>query len=143
MPPYQRRIILSLLGVLLIGLMLKVIDRQRQAVGFDIRGFLDGYKHTSAIDTAKTAVKAQTNVLNYPVSSAISNTATHESPKRININSADIGELQMLPGIGPLLAQKIIAFRDSIGTFNDADDLLKVRGIGHKNLQRIKPYLEF
>ena len=46
-----------------------------------------------------------------------------------------------LPGIGAILAQRIIESRQNEGPFVDHDDLLRVRGIGPKRLDRLRPYL--
>ena len=57
---------------------------------------------------------------------------------RVNLNTADPAALEALPGIGPALAQRIIAYRDSAGTFRTAEDLMRVRGIGPATLERIR-----
>jgi competence protein ComEA len=62
-------------------------------------------------------------------------------PKRIEINSATIEELVQLPQIGPVLANNIIAYRNTHGAFYDIEDLIKVKGIGKKKLNAIKPYI--
>jgi competence protein ComEA len=57
---------------------------------------------------------------------------------KMNINTADAPELEDLPGIGPSLAQKIIAYRQDHGPFMSIEDLLKVPGIGPAKLEQIK-----
>lgn len=59
------------------------------------------------------------------------------SPAKINVNLASQQELESLPGVGPIIAQRIIEFRKR-RTFQKVDDLLEVRGIGPKTLERIK-----
>lgn len=56
--------------------------------------------------------------------------------RRIDINHADAVELQQLTGIGPVLAKKIIDYRDKNGYFQTVQDLIKVKGIGPKLLLR-------
>lgn len=56
----------------------------------------------------------------------------------VNINQATMKELEALPGIGPVLAQRIINERDRVGKFSSQEDLLKVKGIGPKILRKIK-----
>jgi competence ComEA-like helix-hairpin-helix protein len=54
---------------------------------------------------------------------------------RININNADLGALQRLPGIGPAMAQRIVAYRRQAGKFGTARELTNVKGIGPKKLK--------
>ena len=58
----------------------------------------------------------------------------------VNINTASARELDALPGIGEKLAQRIIDYRSANGPFQSVDDLIKVKGIGEKTLEKIKPY---
>ncbi|MBC8213693.1 MAG: helix-hairpin-helix domain-containing protein [Candidatus Marinimicrobia bacterium] len=61
----------------------------------------------------------------------------------ININTADEIEMVDLPGVGPVLAKRIIEKRKEMGGFKDLDDLLKVSGIGPKKFRKILPYITF
>ena len=63
------------------------------------------------------------------------------SAGRVRINSASASELQSLPGVGPALAQRIIAER-SRGRFASAEDLLRVSGIGKAKLEKMCAYVE-
>ena len=57
---------------------------------------------------------------------------------KLNINRATEKELQTLPGIGPSLAQRIVAYRQSQGSFSSTQQITAVRGIGQKTYQRIQ-----
>ncbi len=61
--------------------------------------------------------------------------------KIVNINSATPGELTDLPGIGNVMAQRIVKYRNENGSFSFADDLLKIKGIGPKKLEKMKSYI--
>ena len=61
----------------------------------------------------------------------------------ISINKASIEELCALKGVGPKLAEKIIAYRESVGGFKTASDLQKVSGIGDKKSKNILQYIIF
>lgn len=56
---------------------------------------------------------------------------------RLNINAASAEELQALPGIGRVTAQRIVDYRAAQGPFVVQEDLLKVKGVGHSTLQKI------
>jgi competence protein ComEA len=59
----------------------------------------------------------------------------------INVNTAGSSELQQVPGIGPSTAQKILDTRKSYGAFKSVDDLLAIKGIGPKRLEKMRKYL--
>ena len=59
----------------------------------------------------------------------------------IDLNAATREELESLPGIGPALAARIIAHRQTHGAFSSVEGLDKVRGIGPATLERIRPYV--
>ncbi|UCH61867.1 MAG: helix-hairpin-helix domain-containing protein [Fidelibacterota bacterium] len=54
----------------------------------------------------------------------------------IDLNQASEEKLQALPGIGPVLAKKIVDYRDKNGYFRTVQDLVKIKGIGPKSLLR-------
>jgi competence protein ComEA len=59
----------------------------------------------------------------------------------INLNTADSEQLQLVPGIGPATADKILQMRKAYGAFKSVDDLLAIRGIGPKRLEKMRKYL--
>jgi len=59
----------------------------------------------------------------------------------VNINTATSEELQQVPGIGPATAEKILQMRKSYGPFKSVDDLLAIRGLGAKRLEKMRKYL--
>lgn len=59
----------------------------------------------------------------------------------VNLNTASKDELVALPGIGPSKAQAIIDYRTQNGPFKSVDEVRKVRGIGEKLFQQIRPEL--
>ena len=61
----------------------------------------------------------------------------------ININTATASELEALPGIGPSLAEKIVAYRLEHGLFNEPEDLLQVSGVGPAKLEQIRDLIRF
>ncbi len=63
-----------------------------------------------------------------------------ETP-RVNINTASAAELDALPGIGEVLASRILAYREVNGPFPDIGALRAVDGIGDKTLEELAPYI--
>lgn len=63
---------------------------------------------------------------------------TAATPAKININKASSAELRKLPGIGAVTADEIVAYRAKHGNFRFPNDLLAVKGIGKKTLEKIK-----
>jgi competence protein ComEA len=59
----------------------------------------------------------------------------------VNINAASEDELERLPGVGPSRAAAIVALRTRVQHFRSADDLLRIRGIGHVAMRRLRPYV--
>ncbi|HEX6961952.1 MAG TPA: helix-hairpin-helix domain-containing protein [Lacipirellula sp.] len=60
---------------------------------------------------------------------------------QVDVNHAEWPELIQLPGIGPTLAQRLVEVREQNGPFRDIEELSRVRGLGPRTLERIKPYL--
>lgn len=59
----------------------------------------------------------------------------------INLNTADVTGLDALPGVGPVLAQRIVDWRTQNGRFTSVDELGEVSGIGDKVLARLRPHV--
>src|SRR5262249_31639322 len=59
----------------------------------------------------------------------------------VDINRADWPELAQLPGIGETLARRIVESRQADGEFRDLNDLRRVRGIGPRTFEQLRPHL--
>lgn len=59
----------------------------------------------------------------------------------VEINTATIDELVQLPQIGPVIASRIVEYRNNYGSFKNINDLIKVKGVGEKKLKSIKPFI--
>lgn len=94
---------------------------------------------TAASDNTITDASDENTPVPSPVEPNVS-TQTQVNSK-LNINTATSEDLQALPGIGEVLAERIINYRTENGDFQSVDDLLKVSGIGNTKLSNIKPYI--
>ncbi|KJS00462.1 MAG: hypothetical protein VR65_13325 [Desulfobulbaceae bacterium BRH_c16a] len=97
----------------------------------------------AASDKNQDSVAADTTSVNPDGSSEKKKVAKvkKEIPQNVDINTADKALLIELPGIGPVTADAILAYRQDNGNFKSIDELTKVKGIGDKILAKLKPYL--
>ena len=117
------------------------IDEVERKTGINFYHSLpDGIENQieSTIDISKWSFKS---------SSSSSGSSTYKTKQeklkgqpKININTASKSELMKLPRIGPITADKIIAYRSIHGSFQSLNDLQKVKGIGPKIVAKLKPY---
>lgn len=91
------------------------------------------------------AVLIALNIVNYAKRERLkANTivVVEEIAVKIPINTAQTDELDVLPGIGPALAGRIVAYRKEHGPFKTVEDIKKVKGIGNKLFEKMLPFIE-
>jgi comEA protein len=59
----------------------------------------------------------------------------------VALNTADPRLLEQLPGVGPVLAKRIYDYREQNGRFQAVEDLMKIKGIGKKTFEKIRPFI--
>jgi competence protein ComEA len=67
--------------------------------------------------------------------------APEAAAPQVNVNTATVQELQLLPRVGPALAKRIVDFRAANGPFKAPEELARVKGIGEKSFARLAPYV--
>lgn len=101
----------------------------------------------SSLNLAKTledgeqllvAAKNNSSQANNASSQTNNGSSQTQTDGKININNADIQQLQTLSGVGPSTAQKIVDYRTSNGKFKNIEDIKKVSGIGDKTYLKFK-----
>jgi competence protein ComEA len=74
-----------------------------------------------------------------PAASPVTSGPSDQAAPKVNLNRASADELQALPGIGPVLAQRMVDWRKAHGRYRTVDDLQEVKGIGKKRLEQLRP----
>jgi competence protein ComEA len=74
-----------------------------------------------------------------PVGAPAPATTSVKTALKVNLNRAGVDELQTLPGIGPVLAQRMVEWRKAHGRYRTVDELQEVKGIGKKRLEQLRP----
>jgi len=61
--------------------------------------------------------------------------------RQVDVNTASVAELERLPGVGPMLSQRIVEYRTAHGRFQTAEELQQVQGIGSKTYEALRDYV--
>lgn len=131
MTPQEKLISKFLLAILAVGLL----------VGLSRRTWLsDDLEITEAVAEAKAAAL----IAEERRASLLSGQdfTSNIFIEKVNLNTASKSELVTLPGIGPTLAERIIAYREQVTPFKTIDELRKVKGIGDRSIEKLRRYLE-
>ncbi len=120
----------------------RLFDLIAMAGGLSEKGDIDAINRASTIsDGMKIYIPSIED--DWPVhegsgSSFNNNTS---SKKVISINNGSMEDLQSIPGIGPVTAERIIKYREIKGNFNSIEEIKNVSGIGDKTFEQIKDYI--
>jgi len=132
------RAILILSALVFIGSTLTLLKRQDKLSSLELGAFIDNDRYIYSYNVGDISEgKAETDTESIKVNDSITENVSAKE-NTVDLNSAGYFDLQTLPGIGPVLAERIMAYRDSVGAFHSTDELLKVTGIGGKKYDGIK-----
>jgi len=93
---------------------------------------------TLALFSAACAIQSQQA---HHASSEVLQVANAERQSLININTATPQELEKLPGIGKVVAERIVAHREQYGPFRRTEHLMMVRGISDRKFRQLRPLI--
>jgi len=111
--PRQIKLLLVLTGILLIGTTLKFV-----------------HSYATVNDEA----------LSFSVNVGDGN-LQYQAVFQVDLNLSPSDSLELIPGIGPVLASRIVTYRDRVGKFETVEDIMKVQGIGRSKYEKIKSYI--
>jgi competence protein ComEA len=73
-----------------------------------------------------------------PAALPVTTAAPATAEPRVNLNRASADELQTLPGVGPVLARRMVEWRKAHGRYRTVDELQEVKGIGKKRMEQLR-----
>ena len=114
------------------------IPASRDAESLHAQGPVDS-DHSPVLSDASTTPDPPSSLSSQPRSGKLSRPPA--TTVMLDLNRATEQDLERLPGIGPVLARRIIQYREAQGTFQDIEQLRHVKGIGKKTLERIRVHL--
>ena len=98
--------------------------------------------HAASLSSDGTAIATATSVYSTIQSGSESVApALPNRPQRVDLNRATAADFDQLPGVGPVLARRMVDYRKSVGRFHAVEDLRAVKGIGKKKLEQLKPFV--
>jgi len=106
---------------------------------------MDGTKiEIAGSDTMQGFMPGMSSVTSPPPKPVVASASVErvaEIQAAISLSQASEAELDKLPGVGPATAKKIIEYRSQHGRFQTVDDLMNVKGIGPKKMEKIRPFV--
>jgi competence protein ComEA len=134
----EKQVIIILIGVLIGGYGIKLYNQSN---------IYEGFNSISQKEKEKFKQIAENAFINPSKQSQNSKSTSEKDYKPteeiININTAQKKVLIKLPNVGKVTAERIIKYRDDFGPFKTGTDLLKIKGIGKKTLNKILPKIIF
>jgi len=137
MRPSELRIIFFLSGIALASTIYGLAARQNRIDSLNLNLLLDNspYQYSAKLTDVKNA---RADYFRMSEKDTLFDTLSGMVTPPVNINSAGFYDLVRLPGVGPVLAERIMVYRDSVGQFKKIDELQNIKGIGPVKFGSIK-----
>lgn len=131
---HEKIFILFLIFGFLAGMGIHLYRQSQPVMAFDIQAREDVEQFiamSQQIQDEDEAVAGKNNITKFEEKKSLIG--------KVNINTATLTELQSLPRIGPSTAKKIVDYRNQNGYFKTINEITKIKGIGKKTFEKIKP----
>ena len=125
-------------GLYELGEGARVNDAVAAAGGSTPKADLDGLNLAAKVKDGDKVLVPKRASPGAPGASTPGTAAAADGSSLVNLNAATVADLETLPGIGPALAERIIAYRTEHGGFRRVEDLLEVSGIGPTKFEDLK-----
>jgi len=110
-------------------------------LGWSLNRAMERDSVVALVDESGLAASATENLVGHRAQGAPGSAGAMRVVKLIDLNSAGAGELDLLPRIGPALAERILVDRKENGRYDSVDDLKRVSGIGPKTVEKIRAFV--
>jgi competence protein ComEA len=127
----EQRAILLLLSAFGMGAIVWLYRQSRPLPPVNLAEVATFEEYAKALERDTSSASAPTAGVNF----------TTKSPARLDLNTAMAADLERLPGIGPVMAKRIVEYRQTHGPFKRLEDLRQVKGIGAKTYAKLAPLL--
>lgn len=140
---------IGLIVIALVGGVLLMVKKGAWASGDSASATKEKNQEIEELKNKISDLEKQIGDLKTAASAPASEAATSPSPTanssnssqptgKININTATVSQLDSLPGIGPVYAQRIVDYRTASGPFTSLEQIQNVKGIGPKTFEKFK-----
>jgi competence protein ComEA len=143
-----RTIVVQVIGEVHEPGLVTLPDGARVADAIEAAGGLISRRSGGGLNVARKLVDGEQIVVSHSMPTltpmTLPSSATSAGPvggSSVDLNSADVTALDALPGVGPVMAGRIIAWRAQHGRFTTIDQLREVSGIGQRTFERLRPYV--
>lgn len=146
MTPPERKALLFLAILFALGTVTRVASSRRDRSPAPESARAELQAHIAAVDSARNAT-TRSGRLGKRRPRGGRRAAASQSPdaarQSVDLDVASVEQIEALPGIGPVLASRIVADRDSLGPFGSFGELKRVKGVGPALLQRLETKVTF
>lgn len=143
MTPPERKALLFLATLFALGTVTRVASSRRDRAPVPEAAQAELQAHITAVDSARNATARSGKRRPRGAGRPAASLPRDATPRSVDLDVASAEQIEALPGIGPVLASRIVADRDSLGPFGSFGELERVKGVGPALLRRLQTKVTF